>query len=108
MHGADRCAAIGRAEGLRDAAPLDVLRPRGLDAELEPRGRHLAHRGMLRRRHGRGRTAQALIAASSSASGLIEFMLNPVLGKLADIYKYGRKGVYYMYIGPLRSGVVMT
>jgi hypothetical protein len=59
---------------------------------------------MLRRRHGRGRTARALIAASYSAAGLIEFLLNPVLGKLA--YKYDRKGVYY--IGPLLSGVVMT
>ena len=48
--------------------------------------------------------AAPLIAASSSASGLIEFLLNPVLGKLAD--KYGRKGIYY--IGPLLSGVVMT
>eukprot|EP01052_Picozoa_sp_SAG31_P067155 SAG31_NODE_25937_length_451_cov_0.872159_1_plen_126_part_01 len=53
-----------------------------------------------------GDTAKAapLIAATSSASGLIEFLLNPVLGKLAD--RFGRKGVYY--IGPLVSGVGMS
>ena len=48
--------------------------------------------------------AAPLIAATSSASGLIEFLLNPVLGKLADAV--GRKGVYY--IGPVVSGVVMS
>eukprot|EP01050_Picozoa_sp_SAG11_P021975 SAG11_NODE_4034_length_2096_cov_1.466199_2_plen_108_part_00 len=44
--------------------------------------------------------AAGLIAASSSASGLTEFICNPVLGKLAD--KIGRKTVYY--IGPVISG----
>ena len=48
--------------------------------------------------------AAPLIAATSSASGLIEFLLNPVLGKLADLY--GRKPVYF--IGPVVSGVVMS
>ena len=48
--------------------------------------------------------AAPLIAATSSASGAIEFLLNPVLGKLAD--RLGRKGVYY--IGPLVSGVGMS
>jgi len=48
--------------------------------------------------------AAPLIAATSSVSGLIEFLLNPVLGKLADAA--GRKGVYY--IGPVVSGVVMS
>jgi DHA1 family tetracycline resistance protein-like MFS transporter len=48
--------------------------------------------------------AAPLIAATSSASGLIEFLLNPVLGKLAD--RYGRKPVYY--VGPIVSGVGMS
>ena len=48
--------------------------------------------------------AAPLIAATSSASGMIEFLLNPVLGKLAD--RYGRKMVYF--IGPVVSGVVMS
>lgn len=48
--------------------------------------------------------AAPLIAATSSASGLIEFLLNPILGKLAD--RCGRKGIYF--IGPLVSGVAMS
>ena len=48
--------------------------------------------------------AAPLIAATSSASGLVEFLLNPILGKLAD--RYGRKPVYY--IGPVVSGVGMS
>ena len=48
--------------------------------------------------------AAFLIALSSSASGLIEFLCNPILGKLAD--KVGRKLVYY--IGPVVSGVGMS
>ena len=34
------------------------------------------------------------IALTSSLSGLIEFLVNPILGKLAD--QYGRKWVYYI------------
>jgi MFS family permease len=48
--------------------------------------------------------AAPLIAATSSASGLVEFLFNPVLGKLAD--RYGRKPIYV--IGPMVSGVGMS
>jgi len=44
------------------------------------------------------------LAATSSAAGLVEFLCNPVLGKMTD--DYGRKWVYY--IGPLVSGVGMS
>lgn len=40
------------------------------------------------------------MALSSSISGMIEFVVNPILGKMAD--KYGRKFIYYL--GPLLSG----
>jgi len=48
--------------------------------------------------------AGALLAATSSMGGLIEFVFNPILGKMTD--DYGRKWVYY--IGPLISGVGMS
>lgn len=42
-----------------------------------------------------------LMASSSSAAGLVEFVLNPLIGKMSD--DYGRKWVYY--IGPVLSGI---
>lgn len=48
--------------------------------------------------------AAAAMAFTSSASGLVEFVANPVLGKLVD--KYGRK--FLFYLGPLVSGVGMN
>lgn len=48
--------------------------------------------------------AGALLAACSSAGGLIEFLCNPILGKMTD--DFGRKWVYY--IGPLVSGIGMS
>jgi len=48
--------------------------------------------------------AGALLAATSSAGGLIEFVCNPVIGRMTD--DYGRKWVYY--IGPLVSGIGMS
>eukprot|EP00929_Paragymnodinium_shiwhaense_P121697 TRINITY_DN94049_c0_g1_i1.p1 TRINITY_DN94049_c0_g1~~TRINITY_DN94049_c0_g1_i1.p1 ORF type:complete len:483 (-),score=73.94 TRINITY_DN94049_c0_g1_i1:289-1737(-) len=49
------------------------------------------------------RTA-SVIAATSSAAGLVEFFVNPALGKLAD--QLGRKFVFY--IGPVVSGMTMS
>lgn len=45
-----------------------------------------------------------LLAATSSAGGLVEFLLNPVLGNMTD--SFGRKWVYY--VGPAVSGVAMS
>lgn len=50
-----------------------------------------------------GEAASAL-ALTSSLAGATEFLLNPVIGKMAD--QYGRKWIYY--IGPAVSGVVMS
>jgi MFS family permease len=46
----------------------------------------------------------ATLALASSAGGAIEFLLNPIVGKISD--DWGRKWVYYL--GPAVSGVGMS